>query len=103
MNQADVVYEPVDYARRPLTREQLDDIMGGAPPPSFVNARSPSFRNAGIVHEDLSDDQSLEFMLENNASIRRPVVADGDMRIVGFDAQAYEALAQQQKARGSDG
>ena len=103
MNQAGVTYDPVDYARRPLTRAELDDIMGDEAPASVISQRSPSLRKLGIAHEDLGDEQAIEIMRENNAVIRRPVIVRGDRRIRGFDREAYEQLAREQQASGADG
>ena len=96
LNQAGVVYEPHDYARRQLTSEELADIVGNAPPASFVNPRSPAFRRLGISHDDLADEVAIDIMGVNNLLVRRPIVVHGDQRIIGFDADAYTRLARQQ-------
>ena len=97
MDRAGVVYEPHDYARRPLTAEELADIVGNARPASFVNPRSPAFRRLGVSHPDLEDASALEIMRENNVVVRRPIVVHGDQRIIGLDADAYERLARHQQ------
>ena len=101
LNKSGVVYEPHDYARRQLTSEELADIVGNAPPASFVNPRSPAFRRLGISHDDLEDEMAIEIMGANNVLVRRPVVVHGDQRIIGLDADAYERLARQQQESGS--
>ena len=101
LNQSGVVYEPHDYARRLLTSEELADIVGNAPPATFVNPRSPAFRRLGISHDDLEDEMAIEIMGANNVLVRRPVVVHGDQRIIGLDADAYERLARQQQESGS--
>ena len=98
MDTAGVVYEPRDYARRPLTSEELADIVGSGRASSFVNPRSPAFRKLGVSHEDLDAESAIEIMRENNVIVRRPIVVHGDQRIVGLDADAFERLARQQES-----
>ena len=96
MDRAGVVYEPYDYARRPLTPEELADIVGSGRASSFLNPRSPAFRKLGIAHQDLDDESAIEIMRQNNVVVRRPIVVHGDQRIIGLDADAYERLARAQ-------
>ena len=96
MDQAGVEYEPRDYARRPLTAEELADIIGDCQAASFVNPRSPAFRKLGISHQDLDDESANRIMHENNVVVRRPIVVHGDERIIGLDVDAFERLAREQ-------
>ena len=98
MDQAGVEYEPRDYARRPLTPEELADIVGGGSAAAFVNPRSPAFRKLGISHQDLDEESATRIMHENNVVVRRPIVVHGDERIIGLDADAFERLAREQAA-----
>lgn len=98
MDGAGVEYEPHDYARRPLTPEELADIVGSGSAVSFVNPRSPGFRKLGIAHQDLDDESALRIIQENNVVVRRPIVVHGDERIIGLDADAFERLARAQAA-----
>ena len=95
---AGVAYEPHDYARRPLTPEELADIVGSGSAAAFVNPRSPAFRKLGISHQDLDDASATRIMYENNVVVRRPVVVHGDERIIGLDVEAFERLAREQTA-----
>lgn len=93
-----MVYEPHDYARRPLTPEELADIVGSGSAAAFVNPRSPAFRKLGTSHEDLDDESSTRIIRDNNVVMRRPVVVHGDERIIGLDEDAFERLAREQAA-----
>ena len=86
-------YEPRDYARRPLTADDIRAIAGPHSLREVMNPRSPSFRKLGIERDSIDDDQALELMLDNQNLVRRPTLAAGDVRIFGFDADAYEELA----------
>lgn len=93
MNATGLEYEPRDYARKPLTEEDIRAIGGSHPLREVINPRSPSFRKLGIERDSIEDDQALELMLDNQNLVRRPTLAAGDVRIFGFDAEAYEELA----------
>jgi arsenate reductase-like glutaredoxin family protein len=82
-----------DYARRPLTPDELRELVGPQSPRDLVNPRSPAFRKLGLELADLSEDQAFAIMLQDNALIRRPVIVRGAERIVGFDEAAYARLA----------
>ena len=86
-------YEPRDYARKPLTDDEIRAIGGSQALREVINPRSPSFRKLGIERDSIDDALALELMLENQNLVRRPVLAAGDVRIFGFDADAYEELA----------
>ena len=100
LDRAGVAYEPHDYARRPLTDEELADIVGSGQAVTYVNPRSPGFRKLGISHQDLDEESAVAIMHENNVIVRRPIVVHGDQRIVGLDVDGYERLARVQGAGG---
>ncbi len=93
MNATGLEYAPRDYARKPLTENEIRAIGGPYPLREVMNPRSPSFRKLGIEREGIDDAQALELMLENQNLVRRPTLAAGDVRVFGFDADAYEELA----------
>lgn len=86
-------YEPRDYARKPLTEDDIRAIAGPHALREVMNPRSPSFRKLGIERDTIDDAQALELMLDNQNLVRRPTLAAGDVRVFGFDADAYEELA----------
>lgn len=93
MNATGLAYEPRDYARKPLTEDDIRAIGGSHALRDVINPRSPSFRKLRIEREAIDDAQALELMLENQNLVRRPVLAAGEVRIFGFDADAYQDLA----------
>lgn len=88
-----MAYEPRDYARKPLTEDEIRAIGGPHALREVINPRSPSFRKLQIERDSIDDAQALALMLDNQNLVRRPTLAAGDVRIFGFDAEAYEELA----------
>ena len=93
MNATGLEYEPRDYARKPLTEDDIRAIAGSHGLREVINPRSPSFRKLGIERDSIDDAQALALMLDNQNLVRRPTLAAGDVRVFGFDAEAYEELA----------
>lgn len=93
MNATGLDYEPRDYARKPLTDDDIRAIAGPHALREVMNPRSPSFRKLGIERDSIDDAQALALMLENQNLVRRPTLAAGDVRVFGFNADAYEELA----------
>ena len=86
-------YEPRDYARKPLTEDDIRAIAGRHALREVINPRSPSFRKLRIERDSIDEAQALELMIGNQNLVRRPVLADGEVRIFGFDPDAYQKLA----------
>ena len=86
-------YEPRDYARKPLTEDDIRAISGRHALREVINPRSPSFRKLRIERDSIDEAQALELMIGNQNLVRRPVLADGEVRIFGFDPDAYQKLA----------
>ena len=92
MNATGVDYDPRDYARKPLTADDIQAIAGPHALREVINPRSPSFRKLRLERDSIDDAQALELMLDNQNLVRRPTLAAGDIRIFGFDADAYQRL-----------
>ena len=92
MDQRGIQYVLRDYARTPLTIDELMELIGSRKPKDSINVRSPSFRSLKIDLEVLDDARVTEFMLENQNIIQRPLLVIGTNRITGFDADIYENI-----------
>ena len=92
MDAAGVPYTSRNYAREPLTDDELDELIGSRPPRDAINTRSPAFRALKIDITSLDDKQARKLMAENQNIIRRPVLAAGLTRVVGFDPDIYATL-----------
>ena len=89
---AEITYTSRNYAREPLTDDELDELIGSRPPRDAINTRSPSFRSLKIDIASLDDRQARKLMAKNQNIIRRPVLVAGQTQIVGFDPDIYAAL-----------
>ena len=82
-----------NYAKEPLTIDELKSIFRGADPRDYINPKSPAFKAMGLKGKSLTQAEALELMVQEPNLIKRPVTIVGRKIIVGFDRDALrEAL-----------
>jgi arsenate reductase-like glutaredoxin family protein len=79
-------------AKRPLTVEELDALIGDRPVTEFLNARNDLYRERGFKEAPPGREEALRLMAAHSNLIRRPLLVVGDRIAFGFDAAAWEAL-----------
>ncbi|MCK3655105.1 arsenate reductase [Pasteurellaceae bacterium Macca] len=58
---------------------------------NLVNKRSTTWRNLDdSLKTDLNREKALSLLLEQPTLIKRPIVLDGDVALLGFNANDYE-------------
>jgi len=77
-----------DYAKKPLTADELRDIFGGHEPRDFLNPKSPAFKATGLDASKLSAEQAIKLMAEEPRVIKRPLTVAGKRLVAGFDKEA---------------
>jgi arsenate reductase-like glutaredoxin family protein len=77
-----------DYAKKPLTTDELRDIFGGHEPRDFLNPKSPAFKATGLDASKLSAEQAIKLMAEEPRVIKRPLTVAGKRLVAGFDKEA---------------
>ena len=75
----------VDYTKEPLTRGQLEDLLGrmGLAPRELLRSRDPAFKELGLKDPSVSNDAILEAMAEHPGLIQRPIGQRGDRVVLG--------------------
>ncbi|WDL96079.1 arsenate reductase family protein [Alicyclobacillus sp. ALC3] len=58
----------------------------------FVNTKGTQYRERGLAHQQLSEDDWLKLLSEDGRLIKRPVLVTGDQVLVGFQQEEYERL-----------
>ncbi len=91
-NELDVDLEERDFARDPLSIDELRQLFAGRDPRDFLNPRSPAFKARGLAGKTLSADQALSLMAEEPNLIKRPLTVAGREIIAGFDRSRMKEL-----------
>jgi len=80
-----------DLLTWPWTSESLLAFLAPLPVAQWFNRAAPRVKSGQIVPEALSADAALALLLAEPLLIRRPLMALGDERMVGFDADKVHA------------
>lgn len=71
--------------------ESLLDFLAPLPVSQWFNRAAPRIKSGQIVPETLDAESALALLLAEPLLIRRPLMALGDERMVGFDADKVHA------------
>jgi arsenate reductase len=76
-----------DYAKRPFSLAELQELFAGLEPRDYLNPKSPAFKALDLKGKVLTPQQALELMASDSNLIKRPLVMAGDTVIAGFDRE----------------
>ena len=75
----------------PWTAQRLRGFFGELAVTEWFNRSAPRIKSGEVVPEGCTAEQALALMVDDPLLIRRPLMAVGEERRVGFDPQAVEA------------
>jgi len=80
-----------DLLSWPWTAESLQPFLAPLPVADWFNRAAPRVKSGDIVPEALDAEAALALLLAEPLLIRRPLMALGEQRMVGFDAERVHA------------
>jgi arsenate reductase len=83
--------ETRDYARTPLTAEELERLLPEDPAP-MLGTRSPKYKELGLKYRKLSKAEAIALMVQDNNLLKRPILVHPKGIVTGFDPAAYAKL-----------
>ena len=92
MQDKKVAFEARDYAKQPLTKAELEEIIDADNVSAFLNSRHEVFKANNWKEKPPTKAQSISAILQDSNVIRRPIIKAGNRYIVGFDQEAYGKL-----------
>lgn len=90
MDSKGVEFEFIDVKKEPLTMDEIKDLEFKVGLDVLVNKRGTTYRDLGLKDKELSDEEMLEVLEENQSMIKRPVLVYEDAVLVGYDEEAFE-------------
>ena len=81
-----------DLAKEPPPRELLERLIPDENPESFLNRRSPAYKQRELHSRPLSKKQVIDLMIAEPNLIRRPLVVSGDEAVFGYSPAEYERI-----------
>ena len=85
MESKNVDYEFIDVKKNPVEKVKLENISNAVGLDVIFNMKGPTFRKMKLVYSDLSQDEKLKLIFENQGMIKRPLVEYNGKYHVGFD------------------
>ncbi len=82
-----------DFAKAPLSADELQEIFRDHDPREFLSTRSPTYKALGLAGKSLTRDDAIALMVKDSNLLRRPLVIAGKEIIVGFDRQRLGKVA----------
>lgn len=80
-----------NYAKAPLTAEELEGLLPADPTP-YLGNKSPRFKELGLKDRRLSKAEAVALIVADNNLLKRPLLVHDRGFIAGFDEAAYRAL-----------
>lgn len=81
-----------DYAKKPLTAEEIEAIFGDDPIPPFLNTRHAVYKERGFDRKTPSRPELTKLIAAEPNLIRRPITRFGNRVVIGFDEEALGML-----------
>ncbi|MBB1074934.1 hypothetical protein HUU62_10995 [Rhodoferax sp. 4810] len=75
----------------PWTKDSLLSFLAPLPVPDWFNRAAPAVKSGEVEPEQLGTDDALALLLAQPLLIRRPLMAVGESRMVGFDTALVHA------------
>lgn len=92
LEQHHIVYQFYDYKAEGVNQALLNEFSQRFGWENLLNKRSTTWRQlADSQKEGLTSETALQLLLEYPTLIKRPILITGDIFIIGFDADEYQA------------
>lgn len=90
LEEKEVEFEFIDVKKEPLTKDELNELKDKVGLDVLINRRGTTWRKLGLANQDLSDDELVDALVENQSMIKRPVLLKEEGVLVGYDEEAFE-------------
>ena len=92
MRELGVAVEWRDYDKDPLSKKELESLIGAKPVDDFLNPRSTPYRELGLKGKKVSKSKAISLMLEDMNLLKRPLIVKGSRYVFGFSEDDYRKL-----------
>lgn len=86
------VLEERDLAKKPLSEKELLELIGDRDPVSFLNPKSPVYKEKKMGSKAPSHKEAVQLMAHDPNLIRRPISIKGNKIVIGFDEKGLRDL-----------
>ncbi|MBO6620617.1 MAG: Spx/MgsR family RNA polymerase-binding regulatory protein [Balneola sp.] len=90
LTENEVEFEFIDLKKEPLSIDEIKELEYKVGLDVLVNKRGTTYRNLGLKDRDLSDEEMVGILQENQSMIKRPVLVLDEAVLVGYDKEAFK-------------
>lgn len=90
LNENEVDFEFIDLKKEPLTIDEIKELEYKVGLDVLVNKRGTTYRKLGLKDRNLSDQDMIQTLQENQSMIKRPVLVLDEAVLVGYDEEAFK-------------
>lgn len=90
LNENEVEFEFIDLKKEPLTIDEIKELEFKVGLDVLVNKKGTTYRNLGLKDKNLSDQEMIQALQENQSMIKRPVLVLDEAVLVGYDEEAFK-------------
>lgn len=90
LTENEVEFEFIDLKKEPLSIDEIKELEYKVGLDVLVNKRGTTYRNLGLKDRDLSDEEMVGILQENQSMIKRPVLVLDEAVLVGYDEEAFK-------------
>jgi Spx/MgsR family transcriptional regulator len=87
-----VDFEEREYGENPFSEKELREIIGEGPIETFLNARTPLYREKNMKQKLPSIEEAIKLMLKDPNLLKRPVFIKGKKKLTGFSEAEVKSL-----------
>jgi arsenate reductase (glutaredoxin) len=89
-----VEFERRDYFKDEFTVEELRTLLDeiGMKPSDVLSKRSKAYKDLGLADRDVTEDELLALMPQNQTLLRRPIIVNEGKAVVGYKKDEIESL-----------
>ena len=87
-----VDFEEREYGKNPLNEKELRDLIGDDPIETFLNTRTPLYREKNMKQKPPSKEEAIRLMLRDPNLLKRPVIIKGKKKLTGFNEAEVKQL-----------
>ena len=93
LDKHEVSYEFHDYKKKGIEKSALKAWSAALGWETLLNRRGTTWRKLDdATKEGINEKRAIDLMAEHTSMIKRPLIQQGDVLIVGFDEDEYQQL-----------
>ena len=87
LSQNGIPFEFINVRKNPIGREKLKQIADKTGLENLFNKKGTTYRRLGLNYDKMTDAQRLEQLYSEQSMIKRPLLENNGMYLVGFDEE----------------